>query len=98
MQSTRFWEMLLRLEGMFRPLDNEEGEGIWAGVTPSPVAGEVVVELWGGAGSEGSVDQGVLEGTVPAEGGQGRGEAYVSGGGISLEVAEMAFDDLLDAS
>eukprot|EP00061_Rhincodon_typus_P001108 g13736.t1 len=30
---------------------------------------------------------------VPAEGGQGRGGEYVSGGGILLEVAEMASDD-----
>eukprot|EP00061_Rhincodon_typus_P004363 g22399.t1 len=47
---------------------------------------------WG----EGSVDQGVLERTVPVEGGQARGGEYVSGGSISLEVAEMASDDLLD--
>eukprot|EP00061_Rhincodon_typus_P005995 g26162.t1 len=33
---------------------------------------------------------------VPAEGGQGRGGEYVSGGGVSLEVAEMVSDVLLD--
>eukprot|EP00061_Rhincodon_typus_P005331 g24706.t1 len=33
---------------------------------------------------------------VPAENGQGRGEEYVTGDGISLEVAEMASDGLLD--
>eukprot|EP00061_Rhincodon_typus_P003771 g20928.t1 len=35
---------------------------------------------------------------VPAEDGQGRGEEYVSGGGILLEVAEIASDDLLDVN
>eukprot|EP00061_Rhincodon_typus_P004862 g23616.t1 len=49
--------------------------------------------LWG---DEGRVDQGVPEGMVPMEGGQGRGAEYVSGGGISLEVVEMASDDLQD--
>eukprot|EP00061_Rhincodon_typus_P007952 g30134.t1 len=34
---------------------------------------------------------------VPVEGGQGRGGEYASGGGILLEVAEMASDDFLDA-
>eukprot|EP00061_Rhincodon_typus_P005968 g26113.t1 len=52
--------------------------------------------LWGDVKSEGSVDQGVSEGIVPVEGGQGRGGEYVSGGGISLEVVEMVADDLLD--
>eukprot|EP00061_Rhincodon_typus_P016761 g45142.t1 len=33
---------------------------------------------------------------VPAEGRLGRGGEYVSGGGILLEVMEMAADDLLD--
>eukprot|EP00061_Rhincodon_typus_P015961 g43923.t1 len=45
---------------------------------------------------EGRVDQGVPEGTVPAEGGQGREGKCVSGGGIFLEVVEMVSDDLLD--
>eukprot|EP00061_Rhincodon_typus_P006987 g28205.t1 len=49
-----------------------------------------------GAGDEGRVDQGVLEGMVPAEGGQGRGGEYVSGGGILLEMAEMVSDGLLN--
>eukprot|EP00061_Rhincodon_typus_P003649 g20613.t1 len=48
----------------------------------------------GGIGSEGRVDQSVLEGTVPVEGVQGKGGEYVSGGDISLEVAEMVSDDL----
>eukprot|EP00061_Rhincodon_typus_P002149 g16746.t1 len=48
-------------------------------------------------GGEEKVDRGVPEGTIPVEGGKGRGGEYVSGGGISLEVAEMASDDLLDA-
>eukprot|EP00061_Rhincodon_typus_P001585 g15200.t1 len=42
------------------------------------------------------MDQGIPEGMVPAEGGQGGGGKYVSGGGVLLEVAEMAPDDLLD--
>eukprot|EP00061_Rhincodon_typus_P005334 g24713.t1 len=42
------------------------------------------------------MDQGVPEGTVPEEGGQGRGGEYATAGGISLEVAEMVDDDLLD--
>eukprot|EP00061_Rhincodon_typus_P000689 g12458.t1 len=33
---------------------------------------------------------------VSVECGQGRGGEYVSGGGISLDVAEMASDDFLD--
>eukprot|EP00061_Rhincodon_typus_P004188 g21956.t1 len=57
----------------------------------------------GYVGSDGRVDQGVLEKRVPAEGGQGRGGErrggeYVSGGGISLQVAEMTSDVLLDAN
>eukprot|EP00061_Rhincodon_typus_P002291 g17092.t1 len=50
----------------------------------------------GGCWGKGRVDKGFLEGMVPAEGGQGRGREYVPGGGISLEVVEMASDDLLD--
>eukprot|EP00061_Rhincodon_typus_P004630 g23052.t1 len=50
----------------------------------------------GWCGGEGRVDQLVLEGMVPAEGGQGKGGEYVSDGGISLEVTEVASDDLLD--
>eukprot|EP00061_Rhincodon_typus_P014128 g40964.t1 len=84
-------EVLLHLEGMFGSLDTEEGGGKWAGV-----AGEGAVGLWGGVGGEGTVDQGVLEGTVPEEGRQGRRGEYVSGDGISLEVVDMAPDDLLD--
>eukprot|EP00061_Rhincodon_typus_P003456 g20125.t1 len=42
------------------------------------------------------VDEGVPDETVPVESGQGRGGEYVSRGGISLEVVEMATDDLLD--
>eukprot|EP00061_Rhincodon_typus_P007806 g29865.t1 len=83
---------------MFGALDSGEGEDKWVGVTPSSVTGEGAVGLWGGVEGEGSVDQGVLEGTVPAEGGQRRGGEYVSGDGISLEVAEMASDDLLDVN
>eukprot|EP00061_Rhincodon_typus_P005912 g25999.t1 len=81
---------------MFGPLDTEDGGGKWAGVAPSLVTGEGAVGLWWGVGGEGSVDQGVLEKTVPAECGLGRGGEYVSGGDISLEVAEMAPDGLLD--
>eukprot|EP00061_Rhincodon_typus_P012057 g37525.t1 len=44
----------------------------------------------------GLVHQDVLEGMVPAEGGNGRGGEYVSGGGISLEVVKTGADDLLD--
>eukprot|EP00061_Rhincodon_typus_P001574 g15172.t1 len=40
--------------------------------------------------------QDVPEGTVPVEGGQGRGGEYVSGGGNLLEVVEMTSDDLPD--
>eukprot|EP00061_Rhincodon_typus_P001171 g13943.t1 len=81
---------------MFGPLDSGEGGGKGAGVAPLPVTGEGSVGLWGGVGVEGRVDQGELEGTVLAEDGQGRGREFVSGGGISLEVAEMASDNLLD--
>eukprot|EP00061_Rhincodon_typus_P002367 g17350.t1 len=41
--------------------------------------------------SEGRIDQAVLKGQE-----RGRGLKYVAGGGISLEVAEVASDDLLD--
>eukprot|EP00061_Rhincodon_typus_P000908 g13148.t1 len=67
-----------------------------AGVAPSLVTGEGPVGLWVCVGGERRVDQGVLEGMVPAEDGQERAEDNVSGGGISLEVAKMASDDLLD--
>eukprot|EP00061_Rhincodon_typus_P005213 g24466.t1 len=52
--------------------------------------------LCGVVGGERSVDQGIPEGTAPAEGGQGKEGEYVFGGGISLEVVEMVSDDLLD--
>eukprot|EP00061_Rhincodon_typus_P002795 g18482.t1 len=58
--------------------------------------GKGAMGLWGGVGNEGRVDQGFLEGTVPAEGRQGTAGEYVSGDGTSLEVVEMAADDLLD--
>eukprot|EP00061_Rhincodon_typus_P007546 g29345.t1 len=50
----------------------------------------------GVVGSEGRVDQGVPEGSVPAEGKRGLRGEYVSGGGILLEVVEMVADELLD--
>eukprot|EP00061_Rhincodon_typus_P001264 g14235.t1 len=85
--------MLLHLEGMFGPLDSGEG----GGVAPSLVAGVGAMGLWGVCvGGEGRADQGVPEGMIPVEGGQGRGGEYVYSVGISLEVAEMALDDLLD--
>eukprot|EP00061_Rhincodon_typus_P016791 g45185.t1 len=77
----------------FGSLDTGEGGGKWSGVAPLPVAGESAV---GDVGGEGRVDQCVPAGMVSAERRQGRGGEYVSGGGISLEVAEMASDDLLD--
>eukprot|EP00061_Rhincodon_typus_P015345 g42961.t1 len=52
--------------------------------------------LWGDVGNEGRMVQCVPEGLFSVEGGQGRGGEYVSGGGISLEVAKMTSDDLLD--
>eukprot|EP00061_Rhincodon_typus_P008084 g30384.t1 len=81
---------------MFGVLDTEEGGSKWAGVTPSAIAGEGSMGLCGLVGSEGRVGQGVLEGMVPVSGGQGRREEYVSSGSISLEVAEMAADYLLN--
>eukprot|EP00061_Rhincodon_typus_P001474 g14894.t1 len=78
---------------MYGPLDTGEGKGKWAEVAPLLITGEGAVELWGGVWGEEHVDQGVLDGNFPAEGKQGRGGEYVSGGGILLEVAS---DDLLD--
>eukprot|EP00061_Rhincodon_typus_P002207 g16881.t1 len=91
MQYTGFWEVQVKCcftwKVCFGPwmLGREE------------VNGQVLhLHLLGGVEGEGGVDQGVPEGTVPAEGGQGKGREYVSGGGIFLEVAEMASDNLLD--
>eukprot|EP00061_Rhincodon_typus_P013279 g39556.t1 len=42
------------------------------------------------------MDRGVPEVTVPAEGRQGMGGEYVSGGGILLGLVEMAANDSLD--
>eukprot|EP00061_Rhincodon_typus_P002666 g18159.t1 len=76
---------------MFGPLDTGEG----GGVTPSAFAGEGTVGLWVLLGVKEELTR-VSQREHPAEGGQWREAEFVSGGGISLEVVEMASNDLLD--
>eukprot|EP00061_Rhincodon_typus_P008970 g32054.t1 len=92
LQQTRFWEVQVKCCFTWKVyLGPWEGESKWAGVAPS-VTGEGAVGVFGVKEVWTRVSRRERSLQKVDKGGDG------NGGGISLKVAEMASDDLLDVN